>query len=112
MAKNYVQPGEHLTIQSDAAVSSGDLVVRGDLIGAALGDAATGEDLVVAVDGVWELPKDTLSPVTIGDILYTDAAASPLHSVPITDDKSAGLAVQSAGTAAETIQCLLGYADR
>ncbi len=111
MANNFIQSGHHITVTAPADTASGDLVVIGDLVGVALGAALTGEELVLAIDGVWSLPKVTDEAATLGQTLYTDAGAAltPTDSGGLT---VAGVAVQAAATAAASVAVLLGYPSR
>ena len=57
--KNYVQEGNTITVTAPATVTSGQLVVVGSINGVAAFDAASGADVEVTVEGVFELPKVT-----------------------------------------------------
>jgi len=57
--KNYVQEGNTITVAAPAIVTSGQLVVIGAINGVAAFDAASGADVEVTVEGVFELPKVT-----------------------------------------------------
>lgn len=57
--KNFIQPGEMIDVVAAAAVASGDVVVLEDLIGVASMDAAVGASFAMALEGVFELPKDS-----------------------------------------------------
>lgn len=59
--KNFIEAGHTLdwTNSTTADVSSGDLVVVGDLVGVASGNIAVGGEGVLFTSGVYELPKDT-----------------------------------------------------
>ncbi|SCY61621.1 DUF2190 family protein [Paracoccus tibetensis] len=68
--KNYVQPGEHLTLTMAAAVVSGQLVRVGSIVGVAQGNAAEGEDVVLVRRGVFDLPKTAAQAWTAGAKVY------------------------------------------
>jgi predicted RecA/RadA family phage recombinase len=75
MAKNYIQEGEVLdVIASGSAITSGDVVVAGSLVGVALNTAAVGESASVSLCGVWEVAKAT-GALTVGQQVYWDASA-------------------------------------
>ena len=57
MATNFVQAGSQITIPAPDLVSSGAVVIAGSIVGVALGGAASGQPVDVAVTGIWELPK-------------------------------------------------------
>lgn len=71
--RNYIMPGEHVAITAAAAIASGDLVVAGDLVGVAQGDAEIGEDVVIVRRGIFELPKTSAQAWTVGAKIYWDA---------------------------------------
>ncbi|MES0027965.1 DUF2190 family protein [Mesorhizobium sp. M0040] len=72
--KNYIQPGHVLTIPAAAVTVSGDVVVAGSIVGIAAGAAAIGDDLDLALGGVYELPKVSALAIAVGDKVYFDAA--------------------------------------
>lgn len=74
--QNYVKPGIHLTIIAAAAITSGQLVIAGDLVGVAQADAAIGDAVVIVRQGVFELPKTSAQAWTVGAKIYWDAATS------------------------------------
>ena len=55
----YVQNGDYLDYTPGSAVSAGDVVVQGDLIGIAKGDIAADTLGALAVTGVFDVPKAT-----------------------------------------------------
>lgn len=71
--RNFVQHGDTVTIAAAAAaVLSGAVVVVGKIIGVAANDAALGGELVLATEGVFEVPTDGTA-INQGDALYVDA---------------------------------------
>lgn len=93
--RNYIMPGEHLTIVAAAAITSGQLVVAGDIVGVAQGAAEIGESVVLVRRGVFELPKVDAQAWSVGAKVYWDAAAG----VVTTDDagnKLIGAAAEAA----------------
>lgn len=74
--KNFKQLGDTITITAGAAISSGDFVVQGNLSGVAVADAANGEQVVLKLTGVFELPKTAAQTYTAGDLLYWDGSAA------------------------------------
>lgn len=71
--RNFVQPGETLSIPAPAAVASGGVVVAGAIVGIANGKAQSGELVDVTVQGVVTLPKVAALAIAIGDVVYWDA---------------------------------------
>jgi predicted RecA/RadA family phage recombinase len=57
MARNFVQPGDVLTLTAPRNVKSGEIVSVGAFTGVAAFDAAQGQEVEVALGGVFELPK-------------------------------------------------------
>jgi predicted RecA/RadA family phage recombinase len=55
--RNYVQPGEHLTLTMPAAVTSGAGVLIGAIFGVAQGNCPANEQVVLVRRGVFDLPK-------------------------------------------------------
>lgn len=100
--RNFVQPGNQITVAAPAAVQSGEGVQIGDLFGVANGDAAIGADLVISTVGVFTLPKATTDDVAVGASLYWDSAAGEL-TVTATDNLFVGHAVAAAGNPSATV---------
>lgn len=59
MARNYVQPGETVTVTAPYAVASGGGIKVGALIGIALADAAQGAPVEVRRVGVFDTARAT-----------------------------------------------------
>lgn len=71
--KNFVQPGDIVTVAAPADVSSGDLVVVGTLFGVAATDAKSSADVEIKTSGVFTLPKTSAQAWTQGVKVYYDA---------------------------------------
>jgi predicted RecA/RadA family phage recombinase len=56
MARNFVQPGDVITLTAPADVKGGEIVTVGALTGVAAYDAKAGAEVEVALTGVFELP--------------------------------------------------------
>lgn len=105
--KNFIQPGQNLTLAAPAGgVSSGGLVIVGKLVGVASTDAAAGSPVAVATEGVYELPKDATTAVAAGDALYWDVADGEINK-SAAGNILIGYAVQAAVTAAATVRVRL-----
>lgn len=75
MAKNTVLAQDDvITIAAPANVTSGGVVVAGKFIGVALSSASSGEQVAIALRGVFTLPKTNSQQWTLGAPLYWDAA--------------------------------------
>ncbi|MBU2936986.1 MULTISPECIES: DUF2190 family protein [Pacificibacter] len=73
--KNFLQPGNTVSIVAAAAITSGAGVRVGVLFGVAAHDAAIGDDLEITVTGVFTLAKATGSAWAVGDALYWNGTA-------------------------------------
>ena len=72
--RNYIQPGNTLTLTAPAEIVSGGVVIVGSIIGVANGDAANGAPVDVDTVGVFRLPKTSALAIAAGDAVYWDAA--------------------------------------
>ena len=114
MAKNYVQDGRVINwTNGGSAVSSGDVVVVGTLLGVALVDIAASETGAVQIEGVFNLPKADAAVIAAGETLTWDVSAGEFdddQATPATGDitGAAAVAVEGKGaTTSETIAVLL-----
>ena len=107
--KNFIQPGETITLTAAGAVTSGSIVVVGSIVGVAAVDAATGDDFAADTEGVFELPKIATDVIAVGDKLYYASATSNLTKTAGTGSKPlVGVAVNAAGATASrpcTVWC-------
>jgi predicted RecA/RadA family phage recombinase len=118
--KNFVQPGEVLEMENTtgAAVNSGGVLAKGDVVGVATVDIPEGETGNVAIEGVYELPKASGSAWSQGDKLIWDADAGafdlPANVTAATGDiKDAGFAAADAGSSNTTgLVALSGLGER
>lgn len=109
MARNYIQPGDTITIPAPAAVAGGFPVVAGDIVGIAQGDAAISAPVDVKCSGVWELPKVAANNFALGAAVYWDAG-DELATTTATDNTKLGVAVEAApGDAASVRVRLSGF---
>lgn len=92
--KNYVQPGDNLTLTMTAAVASGQLVKVGAIVGVAQANAAEGEDVVLVRRGVFDLPKTAAQAWQPGAKVYmTDTGEL---TTTATGNTAVGAAVEAA----------------
>ena len=70
--KNYVQPGNTITLTAPHAVSSGDGLLVGSIFGVAAGDAESGATVEAALTGVFDLKKVASQAWAAGDKVYWD----------------------------------------
>lgn len=107
MASNYVQPGDTLTIPAPADVVSGGVVIAGEIIGIAQGDALTGAPVDVALSDVWELAKVGANNFTLGASVYWDDTAN-LATTTASGNTKIGVAVATGGASTATVKVRLG----
>ena len=70
--KNFVQPGDVVSVTAPAAVASGQGVLVGALFGVAVNAAASGASVEIATTGVHNLAKTTGQAWTQGALVYWD----------------------------------------
>lgn len=114
MAKNFVQDGKVInwTNGTASAVSSGDVLVIGQIIGVALADIAVGASGSVAIDGVFTAPKVTGAVIAAGESLTWDVSAGKFDdnaATPATGDitGAAAFAFEAAGSGVTTLKVKL-----
>lgn len=73
--KNYVQPGNTITLTAPYAVTSGDGLLVGSIFGVAAGTAILGDPVETAVEGVYDLKKVASQAWAVGDKIYWDNTA-------------------------------------
>ncbi len=96
MATNHIQKGEAMpwTNATGAAVSSGDVVDLGGMIGIALGDIADGASGMLATEEVWQLAKDAVDIAQGAQVNIT-----PAGLITTATDDGAGTVYTAAGKA-------------
>lgn len=101
--KNFVQPGNTLTLTAPYAVTSGDGLLVGTIFGVAAGDAESGATVEAALTGVFDLTKIGAQAWTVGAKVYWDDTNKRCTTVA-TDNTLIGVAVDAvAGGAGDTI---------
>lgn len=108
MAQNHIQKGATMpwTNGTGSDVSSGGVVVVGELVCIALGDIADGDAGMLAVGEVWELPKAAPLVIDQGDRVYWDVADGEINKTS-TDNEDAGVCFEAAVSAATTVKVLI-----
>ncbi|MBF0117165.1 MAG: DUF2190 family protein [Magnetococcales bacterium] len=92
--KNYVQPGDTITVIAPVAVNSGDGLLVGALFGVALATAAINTNVEVLTEGVVDLPKAAVA-VTQGAKVYWDNTAKNVTTTA-TNNTLIGCAIPAA----------------
>ena len=70
--KNFIQPGNTITLAAPAAVTSGSGMLVGAIFGIAAHDAASGDPLETVTTGVFDLNKIGSQAWGVGDKVYWD----------------------------------------
>ena len=101
--KNYVQPGNTITLTAPYAVESGDGLLVGAIFGVATGAAVNGDSIEAALVGVFDLTKVGSQAWAVGDKVYWDNTAKQATKTA-TDNTLIGAAVEAVGSGAgETV---------
>lgn len=105
MAKKYIQPGNVIDHTAGSAISSGDAIVIGVLLGVALADIANGDTGSVQIEGVFEMPKLSTAVIAAGDKLIWDVSAEQfiVASAATGDLDGCAVAVAAAGNGTTTV---------
>jgi predicted RecA/RadA family phage recombinase len=94
--KNLIQKGHTLSLTAPAAVVSGQGILVGSIFGVCTHDAASGDKMDVAVEGVFELPK-AAGALTEGVKMYWDNTAKNITTTS-TSNTLIGAAVAAAAS--------------
>lgn len=109
MATNLVQPGKVIiwTNGTGSAVSAGDVVVVGNILGVCLVDIASTAAGAVSIDGVYDVPKVSAAVIAQGESLTWDVSAGEFDdnaATPATGDVTGPPAVAyEAGVDTQTV---------
>src|SRR4051812_45718125 len=94
--KNFVQPGDTITLTAPYARTSGQGALVGSIFGIAVNDVANGASGEFLTEGVVDLDKVSAQAWAVGNLIYWDDAAKLSTTVP-TSNKLIGVAVAVAG---------------
>ncbi|MFW8636627.1 DUF2190 family protein [Cribrihabitans pelagius] len=101
--KNYVQPGNTITLTAPYAVTSGDGLLVGSIFGIASADATLNDPVEAALVGVFDLTKVGSQAWAVGAKVYWDDTNKRTTSVA-TSNTLIGVATEAvAGGAGDTI---------
>jgi predicted RecA/RadA family phage recombinase len=106
MARNFVQPGDVITLTAPSAVRSGGVVHVGALIGVAAHDAPQGAEVETAMTGVFELPK-AAGPLAQGALAFWDGSAVVAEEGEDDPLPLLGTVIVAAGASASTARIRL-----
>lgn len=119
MSTKYVNSGETVEHTAAATIASNDVVVIGDSVGIAMGDAAIGESVTLRTAGRFKsMAKVTGTAWNQGDVLDWDASEEKFDKGLTTDLGDvegcaiAAVAAESADATGEIILCNPGVLDR
>lgn len=94
MANNYYCDGDIIDIVADSDIKSGELVIKGNIIGVAITDINSGETGAIQRTGVWKLAKNGTDTFSAGDVAYYDATNKVITSTS-TNNKAVGVIVKA-----------------
>ena len=96
MQAQFIQDGSAVDYTPDTDVTSGSIVIIGDLVGITRRDIKANTLGAMAVEGIFDVPKDPGQAVafTAGQKVYVDANGEPLTAA--TGNKYLGKAVADA----------------
>lgn len=103
--KNFVQPGNFMTVTLAAAIVSGAGLLVVDTFGVAAKSGAIGEEIELALEGVFTLPKAGVA-LDQGEKVYWDNTAKNITDVAM-GNKLVGVCFKSELLAATTVQVRL-----
>ena len=79
--KNFIQPGETITMKATTDLKSGSPVMIGNIFGVACNDALKDQNMELKVTGVFSLPKLPTETWSSGALVYWDEVAKALTTV-------------------------------
>lgn len=101
MAKNYVQDGNTVRLTATKAITSGEVIVAGNLIAIAVTDVAKNDDVVGLTTGVFTVKAKQADDIKQGTVLYwseTEGATVTAGSNP-----RLGIAWKASGTSSTEV---------
>lgn len=105
--KVYIQNGDVITVTAPVGgILSGQGVLIGNLFGVAGTTGAEGEPVELATTGVFDLPKDATTVLSVGDRVAWDNTARQV-TIPGTGHFIIGVAVAAASNGATTVNIRL-----
>lgn len=100
--KNFVQPGDIVTVPAPVAVASGAGVKVGLLFGVAVRDAASGEAVDIQTSGVVEIVKTSAQAWTIGAPIYWNDSLKAATTATAAGNLLIGVALNAAANPSAT----------
>lgn len=99
--KNFIQPGEEISLVAPYTVVSGAGLLVGSIFGVASNDATIGSNVEARLEGVFQLAKLSSEVWTQGVLIYWDNTNKWCTIVP-TSNKLIGVAVLPASNPSTT----------
>lgn len=100
--KNYIQPGDNVTITAAADTASGAGVLAGLLFGVAVADALEDEALTIATRGVYTLPKTSAQAWTVGAAIYWNGTLGVATTATAAGNVFIGVALEAAANPSDS----------
>ena len=97
--KNYVMEGDVLTLTAPEALTSGRGVLVGSIFGIATNAAASGDQVEVQTEGVFDVTKTAAQAWTQGQAIYWDNTAKSFTTT-VGSNTKVGVATDAAPSAA------------
>lgn len=108
MATNYKAKGEFLEKAATGTLSAGVGVAIGDRAGVLQKDVVSGDTMIIAVEGVYRMPKTSVA-MSVGEKLYWDAAdANVQKDADSGTNKPIGWAAEAVASGATEVDVKLG----
>ena len=107
--KNYIQPGDTITVAAPYDLPSGGGALVGSLFGVAAFDALSGASVEIQTTGVFDLKKTSAQAWTVGVRVYWDDTNKECTTTASTN-KLIGVAVAPAANPSSTGRVLLSAA--
>lgn len=105
--QNFVQPGNRITVAAaPAALDSGEPCLIGSMFGIACGPAESGAEVVLAITGVYTIPKTSALAIDQGDACYWDAGEAAVNKTAA-GNYLVGYAVEDAANPSATCKVRL-----
>jgi predicted RecA/RadA family phage recombinase len=107
MQAQFIQDGSAVDITPEIDIAVGSIVIVGDLVGITKRDLKAGVLGSIAVEGIFDVPKDPSQAVafTAGQRVYVDTDGEPLTTA--TGNKYLGKAVQAAAADSDSVRIRL-----
>lgn len=100
--KNYIQPGDVITLVAPADITAGTPIANGVLAGVAVTDALSGAEVECATRGVYELPKTLAQAWTVGAAIYLIPSTRVVTTATTSGNVLIGAAVEVAANPSAT----------